>query len=70
MSNNLNYIGTYSQYVYAVNSNEVLLHKLVPDSYPTLNCDFTRHRNVWGKKFYKKCVIETEQVPVRWSTFN
>ena len=61
---------TYDQYVYAVNSNEVPFVKLVPRFYPILCCNFIRRRNVWGKKFHKKCVTEAERVPVRWSTFD
>jgi hypothetical protein len=61
---------TYNQYVYAVNSNKVPFQKLVPDSYPTLNCDFIRQRDIRDKKFHKNCVIETERFPVRWSTFH
>jgi hypothetical protein len=35
---------TYNKYVYTVNSNEIPYHNLVPNSYPTLNCDFIRQK--------------------------
>lgn len=60
---------TCDQYANVVNSNKVPLQKLVPDTHLTLNCDFVRQGNIRNKKFHNSCVIETEQVPVRWSTF-
>ena len=60
----------YDQYVCVVNSNRVHFQKLVPDSYPMLNCDFIRKRNVFGKKYHINCVIGSERVPLKWSTFH
>jgi hypothetical protein len=60
---------TYDQYVYVVNSNTVPFQKLAPDTYLTLSCDFIRQRNIRDKKFYKNCVIQSERVPVMWSTY-
>lgn len=61
---------TYGQFLHVVNSNKFPYQKLFPDSYPTLNCDFIRKRNDRGKKYHINCVIGSERVTVRWSTFH
>jgi len=60
----------YKQYQYAVDSNNVPDHKLIPHKFPLLKCDFVRQRNCGDKIFHKHCVTETERVPVRWSTLH
>jgi hypothetical protein len=58
----------YDNYKYVANSKTVSLHQLVPVTFPTLHCSYIRNRNIQNKKIYESCVIESERIPVMWST--
>jgi hypothetical protein len=49
---------TYDQFVYAVRSKQVPLQNEIPNSYPKLNCKFTRETNDNDHRLHLHCADE------------
>ena len=56
----------YHQYVYAAESNIVPVDRLIPHTFPQLECTFVRDNHDIRKRFHKACVIPSGRY---WYTY-